>query len=708
MLKRLLGTLFTKKGMLFVAFLLGVNLALYFSSYLENSPIFIPLGSTRMYAYTLFVSALGTLIYFVSLLWAEKRFVDFSLGKYVALSFFLGVIFFFTNTSQWLEPEFYVRAVLPISYELHLPWYASTPMAYLTGSLFYATLVFLLFALLLPKKDEILATLDEKLGAQNTQRGFAIPDDANENAGLQIQRERDEKDTVLQKSDWLLITAFVIAAFILRVINLNALPPHLEEYQHLIAAKQLLSGTSASGVYQRGFYLVTTPVKWMFMLFGIDVWAARLPGVIVNSLAVMPLYWLVRRYNKKIAIISAMLYTTSPWVIALARPVREYAYQPLMYYLVLASALYLLANIRQGFLLTEWRSLFVKKNIWAWVVLAFFVLFVALIDRYSSFKIVALLYLMFGVFFLARLDWRDKTNRIVVGVLGGVGVLFVGLLSALILTNPAISEMLGNPFRALQVNDILINFRNGNAKFLAGLFFFQPPTQWYYGRLVLFPVLSFFLAGWWGWRTRKSDPVPWFLFVLYAVSLTAFALLYTFIYAARFFLHLQLWFIPLLALGVYGWYLISSVLVKDMKWRVLLWALVALMTVNFPQLVVHTKTDAKPVTNAVHMNFDEVDAYMRVHAEPDDVLISKFYRRYVVFQGAPEFAEIYEASYDEDIIAAHESGWIVVDETRYWAYRKVLKRKNFMVGDVELVYIGEFPDPTSELSNFIWHWDKAP
>ena len=674
--------------MLFTAFFFGVNLAFYFSAYLENSPIFIPLGSTRMYAYTLLVSALGTLLYFLAFLWAEKRFDATKnltalkdLSGLIFTSILLGALLFFTNTSLWLEPEFYVRATLPISYELHVPWYAATPMAYLTGSLFYATIVFLLFALLLPKRDEILAVLQSKLAK-------AAPE-------------------IDDRQDWLLITGFVITAFILRVINLDILPPHLEEYQHLIAAKQLLSGISASDVYQRGFYLVTIPVRLMFTLVGMDVWAARLPGVIVNSLAVMPLYWLVRRFNKKVAIISVVLYITSPWVIALSRPVREYAYQPLMYYLVLASALYLLSNIRQGFLLAEWRSLFVKRNLWAWLVFAFFVLYVIIIDRYSSFKVVALLYLVFGLFFLTRLDWRDKTNKLVVGIVGGVGIFFVGVLSALILTDPEISNMLGNPFKALQVNDILVNFRNGNAKVLAGLFFFQPPTQWYYGRIVLFPVLSFFLAIWWSWRARRSHPIPFFLFVLFALSSSAFALLYTFIYAPRFFQHLQLWFIPLLALGVYGWYLISTVLVKDGRWRVVLWALVALATINFPQLLVHT-TDAQPVSYAVHMGFDEIDAFMHANAHPDDVLLSKFYRRYVVFWGAPEFAEIYEASYDEDLITAYESGWLIVDESRYWAYRKVLKRKDFMVGDVELVYMGEFPDPTSGLSNFIWHWDTMP
>ena len=682
MVKRLFEIIIAKKGLLLLSMLLGVNLAFYFSAYLENSPIFIPLGSTRMWAYTLVVSASATLLYFIALIWASKNLTGFENPSGLAfVSFILGTILFFTNTSQWLEPEFYVRATLPISYELHVPWYASVAMAYGTGIVFYATLVYFLFALLAPKKDEILATLAEKLSAS------AVQDD--------------------KVNERLLVALFVIGAFVLRVINLNILPPHIEEYQHLIAAKELLTGTPASDLYQRGLYLVTLPVMLMFSLFGTEVWAARLPGLIVNSLAVIPLYWLVRRYHRTIAMLSAALYITSPWVISLSRPVREYAYQPLMYYLVLASVLYLLSNIRQGFLLLEWRKLFVKKNLWAWAILVFFVVFVLVIDPYSSFKVVALLYLVFGFFFLSRLDWQSSTNRWIVGIVGGMGVLAAGVLSVLILTDPAISAKLGNPFKALQVNDLLINFRNGNAKVLFGQFFFQPATQWYYERILFFPLLSFFFVFWWSWRTRKSNPFLWFLVLLYSVSFLAFAFLYQFIYAPRFFLHLQLWFIPLMAFGVYGWYVISTVLLRDVRWRVVLWALVALATVNFQQLLIHTTT-AKPVSYAIHMDFAEVENYMTAHARSEDILLSKFYGRYVRFTGQPEFATIYETSYDESLILDNVSGWIVIDSSRYWAYRKILKRQDFTLGDVQVEFVGEFPDPASGLSNYLWHWDTMP
>ena len=678
LLKQFSQLLFRKKALVLLSVLLGVNLAFYFSIYLKTDVI--PFASTRFLAYTLFVSGLGTLLYFSAFLWAEKCFPSRSLAKYIPLSLLLGTILFFTTTSQWLEAEFYVRSTLPISYELFVPWYASTGMAYVTGALFFSTLAFFLFALLLPKKDAILLELNTKLGKASF--------------------------SAYEKSDRLLIFIFVILAFILRVINLEALPLHIEEYQHLSVAKGLLASLPKDQMYQRGIYLVSMPVKLFFSIFGIKVWAARLPGVIVNSLALIPLYWLVRRFNKTVAIIASLLYITSPWVIALSRPVREYAYHPLLYYLALASVLYLLASIPQGFLLVEWRSLFAKKNFWAWALLAFFALFVVFIDPFSSFKIVALVYLSFLLFFVARLDLKNKTNRVLLSWIMGVALSLVGIFFFLLLTNPAIAQVFGNPFRWITPANLFENFTNGNAKLLAGQFFFDPPTQWYYGRFLLFPLLAFLFAIWWSWRQRRQSPISWFLVVLFGVSFTAFALLYTFIYAPRFFLHLQLWYIPLLALGIYGWYLISTVLVKKTTLRSLLGVLIFLGTVNVPQLFIHTQGDEKPVTYAIHMGFDELNAYMLEHVQPGDVLLSKYYARYVHFYERPEFANIYETSYDEDIIKENQSGWIVVDSSRHWVYRKQLRQKDFYLDDIEIDYIGEFLDPVSGLSNYVWHWDK--
>ena len=679
-LRRFGETLIKKKVLLLLSILLGVNFAFYFSAYLKTDVI--PFGSTRFLAYTLFVSGMGSLLYFVALLWAERRFSSYSVFRYALFSFLLGTILFFTTTSQWLEPEFYVRSTLPISYELFLPWYASPGMAYFTGAIFFATLVFILFALLLPKKDEILTTLTTKL--------------------------RTASFSGYGQIDWILVVAFVLVAFVLRVINLEALPPHIEEYQHLNAAKQLLAGVPKEQVYQRGLYLVTMPVKLFFSLFGMEVWAARLPGVLINSFALIPLYLLTRRFNRTVAVLSSLLYITSPWVIALSRSVREYAYHPLLFYLVLGSALILLESIPKGFMLSQWRAIFDKKKFLHFGILVFFVLFVVFFDPFSSFKIVALLYVIFGFFFVGRLDFHDRQNKLVFATISLAGIIFIGFFSALLLTNPAISETFGNPFRALRIADPFENFRNGNAKLLFGQFFFQPPTQWYYERTLLFPLLSFFFVLWWSWHQRKQALLPWFLVVLFTVSLTAFVLLYTFIYAPRFFLHLQLWYIPLLAIGIYGWYLISTVLVKNLKLRNLIWVLFVVATVNFQQFFVHTKSTELPVTYAIHMGFDELDDYMLAHVQPQDVLLSKFYTRYVIFQGVPRFANIYETSYDEDIIKQNDSGWIVVDGSRYWSYRKKLLLENFYLDEIEIEYIGEFPDPTSGLSNYIWHWDKMP
>ena len=108
------------------------------------------------------------------------------------------------------------------------------------------------------------------------------------------------------------------------------------------------------------------------------------------------------------------------------------------------------------------------------------------------------------------------------------------------------------------------------------------------------------------------------------------------------------------------------------------------------------------------MGFTELDKYMSENVNPEDILLAKYYARYARFYEEPKFAHIHETSYDESLIKNNESGWIVIDETRYWSYREKLLQKNFYLGETKIEYRGEFPDPISGLSNYVWYWDNMP
>ncbi len=131
-----------------------------------------------------------------------------------------------------------------------------------------------------------------------------------------------------------LLTCLVILGLVLRSINLAILQPHEDEYLHLLAARDILG--SGSSDYARA-YILSYTVSVLFSLFGTDVAVGRLPGIIVSSLTVIPVYLLIRNASKPAAVIAAILWTLSPWAIMVGRNIREYAIFPffMLCYLIL-------------------------------------------------------------------------------------------------------------------------------------------------------------------------------------------------------------------------------------------------------------------------------------------------------------------------------------------------------------------------------------
>ncbi len=122
----------------------------------------------------------------------------------------------------------------------------------------------------------------------------------------------------------------LVLAFLLRFINLTILDPYTDEYSHLVAAKEYIDTGFLR--YTRAPF-VTYISAWFCRLgnpssFYDYVFWSRLPGVIFSTLTVIPLYLATRRISKPVALISALLWATSPWAIGVAKTIREYAYYP--------------------------------------------------------------------------------------------------------------------------------------------------------------------------------------------------------------------------------------------------------------------------------------------------------------------------------------------------------------------------------------------
>jgi hypothetical protein len=129
--------------------------------------------------------------------------------------------------------------------------------------------------------------------------------------------------SLIYKEGWwygLLLFAFFIISFILRIWNYNRVPT-VDEFDHLIAAKALLlNGESA---YQRSPF-INYMIMAIIKVFGENLFWIRIPFVIAGSFTTLTIYFLGKKLNKKIGLISAYLWMTAPWAIILSIYIREY------------------------------------------------------------------------------------------------------------------------------------------------------------------------------------------------------------------------------------------------------------------------------------------------------------------------------------------------------------------------------------------------
>ena len=208
-----------------------------------------------------------------------------------------------------------------------------------------------------------------------------------------------------------LLLSVIVLALLLRAFNLGNLYPAVDEYYQLIAAKQILQGAALSSVYQRSLWMVTLPVTIALRLFGNELWVARSVGVLFNVLAIIPLYFLTRKINRRIAVLSSLLYATSPWIITFARVVREYAYYPFYFYWIILAMVVFIEGIPEGFVFErDWKIFFKPRMGFLGLALIFPPIYGFYIDRLSTFSLILLAYLVFALFILLRFNLRDRRN----------------------------------------------------------------------------------------------------------------------------------------------------------------------------------------------------------------------------------------------------------------------------------------------------------
>jgi hypothetical protein len=483
----------------------------------------------------------------------------------------------------------------------------------------------------------------------------------------------------------------ILLALALRSVNLNNLTPYTDEYIHMLAAKEILNGDLILSVYRRGLFVVTLPVVASFKLFGLQFWAARLPGVMVNSLAIIPLYLITRRINRPVAFIASLLFATSPWIIAVARNVREYAYYPFYFYWIILAMLAVLQRLPTAIVLDR---RFLRQIQPGWFVpamsLVLPILYGLFVDRLSTSRIVFIAYCVFALFVFARVDWRQRANWIPLGIL------------IMILTGGAIAFLNYTSFVSLaptlSIKPLL-------------LFFPNPPQQWYFHRLAIISALALLIGFAASIRHRRLNSVPLFFMVLFCANLVFFTFFFSRGFRPRYAFSTEFWYIPVYAFSIYAMFSwLKSLLSKKAVLAAVL-SVLALVSLNFQQTLLplqYRENGFMPITDEVHYQMSQVDQFIQANMAPGDALISTIYGNYVNLYDYPNFQAIGNFSdYGQtnpkliQFMQDHPQGWFVLDNLRYEKTGNPFPLEPITVAGVDLQYISEID------GQHVWRWQAA-
>ena len=538
-----------------------------------------------------------------------------------------------------------------------IPFYASRELMLLLGILNFSFLSFPLCFLVFQKRMGIFRTVQHSLVA-------------------------DTRRTASR--DWIMVLVLMVFAFALRAPGLENLFPSVEEYSHLNAAKQIIQGTSVQDVYQRSMWLVTLPITLMFRMFGYELWAARLLGVIFNVLAVVPLYLIARRLGRPVAFLSLLLYATSPWIIAISRVVREYAYYPFYYYWIVYGMIVFLEGIPDRFHIDrDWKTALTPRQILLVLGLTFPPLYALYLDTSSTFKLILIAYAVFGLFTFLKLDFRYRRNLPAV----------IAMMLAILMGAYLWWERF--PVK-LTVNLVPLDY-----------FFSNSPQQWYFDRAAVIPLLVFWgtmIVGILMWR---ANIVPAFLLALFGGFLGFFMFSSNRFYAPRHLSTTELWHVVLMAIGCYLiWILLQALpLPGSGRIRILTAVVLGGLAFNFQHslLPIISRDSLMPITGDYHNDLTELQAFMLDNVQEGDTLIcSRIYGRYVEWVDEPDFQAIYDfqvQTMESDvfsIVDQYKSGWIIIDNARI--ERATFSPKNAFLNDNRMEYIGLFDD------EHVWRW----
>ena len=498
----------------------------------------------------------------------------------------------------------------------------------------------------------------------------------------------DRKKKRLQT--FIFLSLSLIIGLGLRLYHLGELPPYVDEYPHTHAAYQLLQGEQSS--YFRGFLTVTLPVFLSYRVFGLSLFASRLPMVLLNMASIFPLFALSKKINKTVAYISVFLFITNPWIIAVSRTIREYAVAPLIFYLS--------ASLLMDLLDWDGRSLkqYLKTNIVRVIVLVLILAYLRH-DDYSIIKIGFAIYGAFGAI-VTLISLKQKKSRwLTYSLLALCVVILVFIVNRSgLIYRYASSNVLIFPWTPIYFDTLILS--NFQQSYYLG----------FIGYLVLF--VSLISALWVITRDYRKNN---FALLFNIIIFFAFFIIITFLIQpeVRYGAMMEYWYLPLVAIFLYLVYICIQYIFKQKVPATIAFLLILFgLFTNYSgiyQIFTYKGGEHFAITDEFHFRVAPAYGFLSTQLTKEDILLTDTMQMYGELIGRKPLEtyqtiivkkyHLIEGESALDFIETYPSGWIAVSlHARPWLYD--IPDTDFEHAGTQVKFIGLMGDV------YLWHWKK--
>lgn len=464
----------------------------------------------------------------------------------------------------------------------------------------------------------------------------------------------------------LLITIIIVTAFSLRLNNITLFEPYTDEYNHLIAVHRLLEGTSITDVYQRGLFIVTIPVYIISNIFGEGLLIARITGITINTLGIIPLYFLVRKINKPAAIFSIALYSINPWIIAVSQNVREYAYFPPLIFLFT----YFIASIiehlnRNNDVKKTLKKYLRPKNIINPLFILAIHFYMFFVDTSSTIRIATLIPLASIAALASTNNWGKKWVKhllFIIFLLAIILFLILGSKNGAFSTLPEISD-----------------------NWLKMLFYPAVQQSYFSKEIIILPIFALGVL----WSLTSKNITAKLVAITFVVNLYIFTFHFARYFRPRYGSSIELWYLIILGIGFSFLYRLAKRRLGK-KISTIIVALIFILCSNAQHIItIHQKSSRHPVTDEVHDQLLSTKNYIEKNMNEDDILIGTIYVYYHELYSQKKFSSSHLYVYKDKnvktktlkLIQDNESGWLIIDERRNV---NGIPKKDFVTKDREV------------------------